>query len=125
MSDATNRIIALANEIAASQDSTAERLAMFTRFDDETEAALRGLKPSHAYWSTPDLARKVAAEYTKLTAERDRLAAQLETARALLMDCWHQLDGDVYVLPGGEVHPGAVTTIHALHAFLWPEGKTI
>lgn len=57
--------------------------------------------------------------------ERAAALAQLATARALLMDCWHQLDGDVYVLPGGEVHPGAVTTIHDLHAFLWPEGKTI
>lgn len=51
--------------------------------------------------------------------------AQLGDARGLLMDCWHQLDGDVYVLPGGEVHPGAVTTLHDLHAYLWPEGKTI
>lgn len=86
------------------------------------------------------------AENLKLQAERDRLAMTLEaaqaalrdaiasntangealdTARALLMDCWHQLDGDVYVLPGGEVHPGAVTTLHFLHAYLWPEGKTI
>lgn len=67
----------------------------------------------------------IAADVLALLADRARLAAQLATARALLMDCWHQLDGDVYVLPGGEVHPGAVTTIHALHAFLWPEGKTI
>jgi len=81
----------------------------------------------------------LAADVQALVAEVKRLqtdveewatAAQrrwnnLEQARGLLMDCWHQLDGDVYVLPGGEVHPGAVTTIHALHAFLWPEGKTI
>lgn len=53
------------------------------------------------------------------------IVGQLETARGLLMDCWHQLDGDTYVLPGGEVHPGAVGTIHDLHAYLWPEGKTI
>lgn len=69
--------------------------------------------------------RDAIASSTANGEERDAAVADLATARGLLMDCWHQLDGDVYVLPGGEVHPGAATTIHALHAFLWPEGKTI
>lgn len=96
----------------ASRDIARETKTERDRFAMQLEAAQAAL-------------RDAIASNTTNGEERAAALAQLETARGLLMDCWHQLDGDVYVLPGGEVHPGAVTTIHDLHAFLWPEGKTI
>lgn len=107
-----------------------------TNTRDLTEIKARALVAAHLEDTHGDfssaavsaLAADVLSLCALYEASQDALTdalAQLGDARALLMDCWHQLDGDVYVLPSGEVHPGAVTTLRALHAYLWPEGKTI
>ncbi len=71
--------------------------------------------PGRSYaqrWAVPTLAREAFRDGKRLAADvlslcalyeasQDALTdalAQLGDARGLLMDCWHQLDGDGYVL---------------------------
>lgn len=63
----------------------------------------------------------LAADVAALVAEVARLRAAQEDARELLVACWHQLAGPVFLLSDGTVHPGAVSTLHELDAYLWPD----
>lgn len=57
----------------------------------------------------------------------DEIAAlrkRLEVADELLLCAYNQLD-PIYLADGVTLHPGCVSTLHDLYAYLWPEGKTI
>lgn len=76
---------------------------------------------------TPDYA--LAADVLSLCAlyEASQAAltdalAQLGDARALLLDAYNQLD-PIYLADGVTLHPGCVSTLHELYAYLWPEGR--
>lgn len=63
----------------------------------------------------------LASVVTRQRSEIDLLRAAQEEARELLVSCWHQLDGPAFLLSDGTVHPGAVSTLHELDAYLWPD----
>lgn len=49
-------------------------------------------------------------------------AAGAAEARELLLSAYNQLD-PIYLADGVTLHPGCVSTLHDLYAYLWPEGK--